>query len=116
MTRGINYQATFQSAAGATGNGTAFDVAGLALVTVQVTGTFVGTVTFEGTIDGSNWIAILARSVVDGATATTATAPGIYQLPVAGLEQVRARVSAYTSGSITAIGRGVFVSAGMAYT
>lgn len=116
MAKGINFHHTFQSAAGATGNGTAFEVGGLAMVTIQVTGTFSGTVTFEGTIDGSNWVAVLARKVTDGATGTTATAAGIYQVPVSGLGQLRARVSAYTSGSITAEGRGVFASQGMHFT
>lgn len=114
--RGIAFAHTFQSAAGATGNGTAMDVGGLAMVAVQVTGTFVGTITFEGTVDGTNWVSALARSIADGATAATATAAGVYQVPVSGLSQLRARVSAYTSGAITAVGLGVFSSQGMHFT
>jgi len=110
MPDGVAYKHTFQSAATATGNGSAMNVAGLGLVGVQLTGTFSATVTFEGTIDGSNWVSLLARLVTDGTTSATATAAGIYQVPAAGLAQVRARVSAYTSGSVTVIGRGVYAA------
>jgi len=114
--KGMVFHHTFQSAAGAVGNGAAMDVGGLALVAVQVTGTFSATITFEGTIDGTNWVSLLARDVASGAAATTATAAGIYQVPCSGLSQIRARISAYTSGSVTAVGRGVFSSQGIHVT
>jgi len=62
-------------------------------------------VTFEGTVDGVNWVATAVLPPVAGgsrALATTETAPGIYQMNVAGFTQVSARVSAYTSGTVTA--------------
>lgn len=96
-----------QSAAAATGNGTAVDCinpndGAITTLTAQVTGTFVGTVTFEGTIDGTTWVAIGFTSLADMTTiATTAAAAGIFRATVLGLKQVRARVSAYTSGTIT---------------
>jgi hypothetical protein len=68
---------------------------------IQVTGTFVGTVTFEVTVDGTNWVA--AAAVVTAATTarvTTATAAGLWQLPVAGFVAARVRCSAFTSGTI----------------
>src|SRR5215831_12279482 len=46
---------TLQNAAVATGNGTIMSVGGLPFIAVQVTGTFVGTVTFEGTVNGT-WV------------------------------------------------------------
>lgn len=95
-----------QTAAQATGNGTPAITADRALLAAQVSGTFVGTVTWEATIDGTNWIAIAARTMADQSTyATTATAPGLFAIPCAGLQAVRARVSAYTSGSITVTAR-----------
>src|SRR5512136_1082752 len=60
---GSSVRHTFQSAAGATGNGTALDCAGLEVVACQVTGTFVGTVTWEGTVDGTNFVSVFARSM-----------------------------------------------------
>lgn len=101
-----------QNAAGATGGGTPIETTGgvngaCTALTMQVTGTFVGTVTFEGTVDATNWVSLLCTSVTAGSTATTATAPGVVRVDCSGLTQVRARVSAYTSGSITVIGLAV---------
>lgn len=107
----MTFHVVFQNAAAATGNGTALDCGGLSVVGVQISGTFSGTVTFEGSMDGTTWAAVLSRKVVDGTSVTTATAPGLYQAPVAGLTQFRVRVSAYTSGNITAKGLGVYVPA-----
>lgn len=97
---------TLQTAATATGAGTAVNVKGYRGVTVQVAGTFVGTVTFEGTLDDSAWFAVGLRTVTDATTPSTATAPGAWTLPRdITLSQLRARVSAYTSGSITVTSR-----------
>jgi len=96
---------TLQSAAAATGDGTALNVLGHGVVVAQVTGTFVGTVTFEGTVDGTNFVSVQGISIATGAEATTATATGILQFPCAGLVTFRARVSAYTSGTITVTAR-----------
>lgn len=93
---------TLQDAAVATGNGTLYEgTTGIGLLGCQVSGTFVGTVTFEGSINQADWVSLLARDKATGATATTATAAGIYLVDVAGVTHFRARVSAYTSGSIT---------------
>lgn len=73
---------------------------------VDLRGTFVATVTFQGTIDGTNWftIAILpAGATVSVATVTTATAPGQWWGNANGLQQVRAIATAYTSGSVTVV-------------
>jgi hypothetical protein len=93
-----------QSVAVATGNGVVMDTSDVATLAMQVTGTFVGTVTFEGTIDNSTWVAIQTVNLSDGSVGTTATAAGLYACSVAGLRQVRARVSAWTSGTITVTG------------
>lgn len=96
---------SMQNAAVATGNGTSIDVVGQAGVVVAVTGTFVGTITFEGSLDDTNWFSVFAVKLGDGAIGSTATAPGLYRISCAALTSVRARVSAWTSGSITAKGR-----------
>jgi len=98
---------TLQSAATATGNGTALDVGLYGGVAVQITGTFSATVTFEATIDRTNWIAVKADNLNDRTSATTATAAGIFQIPLSGAVQFRARISAYSSGSVTVKARGV---------
>lgn len=106
---GFAYNAVMQNAAVATGNGTAIDVrkeadGAMSVVAIQVTGITTATITFEATIDDSNWVSILAENITTGAEATTATADGIYRITCLGLSQIRARVSAWTSGTITATG------------
>ena len=91
-----------QAVAEATGNGNAFDLeAKYGTLTAQVSGTFEGTVTFEGSEDGDNFIAIRGINKNSGIGSTTTTAAGLFQFSVAGLQYFRARVSAYTSGEIT---------------
>ncbi len=72
---------------------------------VQVTGTFSATLTFQGTVDGTNWVALSALpfgSLYDSTTAvTTATAAGLFRLDTAGLAGVRVKATAYTSGTAT---------------
>ena len=99
--------ALMQNAAGATGNGTVLTVDGYSVATIQVSGTFSATITWEGTIDQSNWVAVQATDLGTGTAATTATAAGLFRIQAFGLSQLRARVSAYTSGSVTATGRAV---------
>ena len=93
-------RAKLQDAAAATGNGAALNVAGSARLGVQVSGTFVATVTFETLIDGTNWVATAVNPVGGGAAVTTATAPGLFTVSIGGLAQFRARVT-WTSGAVT---------------
>lgn len=103
--------ATLQSAAAATGDGTAMDVKGLVEVAMQVLISNTATVTFEGTIDGTNWVAVQAKNIGTGAAASTLAASGIVVMPVGGLSFVRARISAFTSGTVTVYGAGLPVGA-----
>ena len=104
---------TMQSAATATGNGTAIVIgtsaaapgANLGAVGIQITGTFSATVTFEATTDGSNWTAVMATNLNDDSRATTATAAGHYTILYGSAIRVRARISSYSSGSVTITGR-----------
>jgi hypothetical protein len=67
---------------------------------IQISGTFVGTVTFEGSLDGTNYSAISARPLNSGAPVSTATAPGIFKSSFSGIRFFRVRCSAFTSGTI----------------
>lgn len=96
---------TLQSAAGATGNGTPLNVSGMSVAGVHLRGTFSATVTWEGSIDGTNWSSIRAMNMGDGVVAATATTAGLYLLSVAGLSLIRARISAFTSGNVTVEGQ-----------
>lgn len=98
---------TFQTAAIAQGNGTAMDVGGLAGVGVQVTGITNATITFEASIDEATWVAVRAMNLNSGAVATTTTANGLFLVPVAGVGELRCRISAYVAGTITVSGKGI---------
>lgn len=98
---------TFHSAAGATANGAVMNCSGLNTVLAQITGTFVATVNWEATVDGTNWVALYAVNCATGAVATTATVPGLYQVVLGGARLFRARLT-WTSGtSVTVTGLGV---------
>lgn len=77
-----------------------------ATVTLDLRGTFSLTVEVSGTVDGTNWTLIPMRPVnvasVAYVAAVAGTAAGTWVGQCAGYRQVRARVTAYTSGSTTA--------------
>ncbi len=70
---------------------------------IQLTGTFVATVAFQITLDGSTWISAVAQNVNGAASAPTssATAPGLFMVSVCA-RGFRVRTTAYTSGTVTA--------------
>lgn len=76
-------------------------VAGLGSVGFQVTGTWVGTITFEGSIDGITYATLSVVPSNSATTTTTTTGNGIWSAGVGGLFAARARMSAYTSGTAT---------------
>lgn len=87
-------------------NGTVeLDVDGSAGCIIDVRGTFVATYVYEGTVDNSNWFSLFGPLV--GSVGTTSIPTGIANtatasfLPCAGCLKVRARASAYTSGTLT---------------
>lgn len=71
---------------------------------VQVTGTWSATITFEVTVDGTNWVSYELNPTADmqgtsGSLSATTAANGVWVGPSFGLAGFRARVSAYTSGT-----------------
>ena len=74
---------------------------------VSVTGTFVATLLFEGTIDdldvSAQWLPISLRpadAVADTTRAVSASAPNIFFGDVAMYNGIRVRCSAWTSGTV----------------
>jgi len=71
----------------------------------SISGTFVATVIWEGSVDGTNFFGIgVYPPVTSGSSHTyvgTATAPGIFFHNAVGMSTVRVRCSSYTSGTIT---------------
>ena len=74
---------------------------GAAGMRTQITGTWVGTLAFEGTVDGTNWVAINAVAAGLSVPAQTATANGVYAPTPAGFAQIRLNATAWTSGTAT---------------
>lgn len=83
---------------GATGC-VSLSVSGVGGVGVQVTGTFVGTLTFEGSVDGTTFSALNLTAINSTTGASTTTTTGVFTGGVGGLSIVRVRMSAYTSGT-----------------
>lgn len=69
------------------------------VVGIQITGTFSATITFEATVDGTNYVALNCTPSNSGTAASTATAVGAFTVSSGGYAAIRARCSAYTSGS-----------------
>ena len=95
---------TMHSAASATANGSALDCEDYSVAAFQLTGTFTATITFEGTVDNTNWVAIEAINIASGAKATTAAAAGIYRMGIGSLLKVRSRLTWSSGTSITVTG------------
>jgi len=79
---------------------------GASSITLDLRGTFNMTVEVSGTVDGTNWTLIPIRMInvasVSYVAAATGAVAGMWVGECAGFAQVRARVTAYTSGSATA--------------
>lgn len=71
---------------------------------------FTGTVLFEVTVDGTNWIATNGLTGVNPVASVVGAGVVATQvdLSVTGCRSFRVRVSAYTSGSLTVAGRATF--------
>lgn len=100
--------ATLQAAATAAAVGVAIDCSALSVVGFQITGTSTSrTIQFDGSVDGSNYVAIQAVNAATAAVATSTTATGeIWQIDVAGLASFRANLTAVAGGNVTVTARG----------
>lgn len=101
-----------QGVLGAAQESVLLSVAGLGGVAFQVQGTFSGTITFEATVQGQDFTAFRVTAANSSTPVTTATTAGIYIGSAVGFLSVRARMSAYTSGSATVLVRADVASPG----
>ena len=76
------------------------DATGMRHVLVQLSGTWVGTVTFQGSNDNVTFNSTVAVNASTGVQATTSTTNANFVIPVR-TKYIRARTTAYTSGSVT---------------
>lgn len=84
---------------------------GVGTVAVDVSGTWSGTLQFEGSVNGSTWLGVNAAPVPSGALVTSTTANGNWQINAAGYKAVRVRCSTYSSGTIVIAVRGSLADA-----
>jgi hypothetical protein len=108
---------TLQNAAVATGNGTVLSVAGHATAILNVTTSVAAsggtTLNFEASVDGTTFVSILGNLVGTNTLAVSglnAAMVGDWEFNVAGYTQLRARISAYSAGTITVKGYPTTVS------
>ena len=73
---------------------------GASTTTIQITGTWVATVVFEASTDGTNFFSISGLPVGGNTVASSTAANGQWQFETGAFALVRARVSAYTSGTV----------------
>jgi len=100
-------EVTLQNGVAIASNGTAITVNRYTSIALQVTITNTATVTFEGSTDGTTYASqtCTASDNTSGTLVTSTTTTGMYQCNIAGLSLFRARVSSFTSGTVTVFGR-----------
>lgn len=67
---------------------------------LQLTGTWSATVAFEGSVDGGTFVALNMVPSNSATAASSATGNGVWSANIGGYRIVRARASAYTSGTV----------------
>ena len=82
-----------------------FSTAGQGSIGIQITGTWSGTITFQGSIDNTNFVSLLVAPSASTTAVTTTTANGIWTAAVAGLTSVRATFTSYSSGTAVVVFR-----------
>lgn len=68
-------------------------------VGLQIRGTWTGTITFEASIDKTNWVSVAASPSGGGADVTSTTGNGAWRINARGYSAVRARATAAMTGS-----------------
>jgi len=82
------------------------NVAGCDVIGFQITGTFTATITIEASMNGTDFVAFAITNVGANTANSAFTAPCLLRSGFGltlGIEQIRARMSAYTSGSALVI-------------
>jgi hypothetical protein len=80
---------------------------GQATALIQITGSFVMTLNFEGSADsGSTWVPVTAAQVGGSTVGTTTATPGTWQANISGMTKFRVRAHPVTSGTASLIIRG----------
>jgi len=79
-----------------------WDVTQYSSITVQITGTFSGTLTFETQgATSSTWVSTSVINLADWTAGSTTTAGGQFSIANSGITGLRVRMTSYTSGTAT---------------
>jgi hypothetical protein len=89
--------------------------AGMGGFALQALSTFSGTITFEATVDGVNWVSTKMAAIGATASATTTTSAGLFVGQCVGMQAVRGRMSSYSSGAAIVTIRAVPASPSIAF-
>lgn len=100
---------TMQNAATANGNGTNLPVTGYTTAVLNVVSSVAmsggTTINFEASVDDTTFVSIAGHQIGNnGSLQTTTTADGDFRINCAGYKSIRARISAYSAGTITVKG------------
>lgn len=74
---------------------------GSSMIAAQVTGTWVGTLVGEASIDGTTWISITGFQIGGSGVVTATTENGNFRANTNGFQKMRVRASAWTNGTAT---------------
>lgn len=66
---------------------------------IQVEGTWLATLQFEATLDGTNWIALPVTVIGGSTTVTSVSGNGLWSAAIPAYAEIRVRCSAFTSGT-----------------
>ncbi len=82
--------------------GNEVDVFDFGTMGFEISGTFVGELTFKGKMDpAASFAPVMCKKMNDGTFTVTATEPGLYQCPSSSLYRMLVPITSYTSGSIS---------------
>jgi hypothetical protein len=101
---GISSLLTLQSGATGLSDGTAIEVGSYSTLVLYINISATATVTFEVSVDGTNYVTIIGKFAQTASTASVTTTTATMLFGVSGYKFFRARVSAYTSGTIDVSG------------
>ncbi len=97
---------------GAAQQAVTLSVASMGGVGIQIQGSFTGTITFEASVQGLDFQALLMTPTNSSTAVTTATAAGIWSGSAVGMTTFRARMSAFSVGKATVLLRAEQASPG----
>jgi hypothetical protein len=78
------------------------DCKGYSTVAVELSGTWAGTITFEGRTDTGNYVVINGMAANGTTLVSTTTGNGVFRFSTAGIIRFQIRFSAFTSGTLLA--------------